>query len=423
MASEDFACMLEACPGAYFWLGADGEVPSAPLHNASYDFNDALLPVGITFWQKLVESVLAKPRCLQPEVRERVRGLIEEFVTALPRPFGVSGDIHWYPGYPVTANHPAPAQQVREVAEQMLGDAQVKYGRSCHAAMPESGADPMVVAAELVLALQTIPSRRLSPLASAVVSVTQIHGGEAINVIPEQITLRGTGTIHFLFQPAEENLGGARRMTEEGLFSRFPMDAVYAMHNWPGLPLGTLAVNPGAMMASLDSFEITLSIGTLENGPGPVIGLRADMDALPITEKGIAAWKSTRPGVMHACGHDGHTAILLAAACQLAATRDFSERWRALQTEPSVMSLPALLLENALNWRHQLHQLPELGYQEQQTSELVARVLEQAGLQVFRGIAGTGELRAGAGVRRAARAEPADANVTAVYAGKRSRYQ
>ncbi len=58
--------------------------------------------------------------------------------------------------------------------------------------MPESGADPMVVAAELIMALQTIPSRRLSPLASAVVSVTQIHGGEAINVIPEQIVLRGT---------------------------------------------------------------------------------------------------------------------------------------------------------------------------------------------------------------------------------------
>ena len=65
-------------------------------------------------------------------------------------------------------------------------------GKSCHAAMPESGADPMVVAAELIMALQTIPSRRLSPLASAVVSVTQIHGGEAINVIPEQIVLRGT---------------------------------------------------------------------------------------------------------------------------------------------------------------------------------------------------------------------------------------
>jgi len=67
-----------------------------------------------------------------------------------------------------------------------------------------------------------------------------------------------SGTIHFIFQPAEENLGGARKMVEEGLFQRFPMDAVYAMHNWPGMPVGTLAVNPDAMMASLDSFEITL---------------------------------------------------------------------------------------------------------------------------------------------------------------------
>lgn len=67
------------------------------------------------------------------------------------------------------------------------------------------------------------------------------------------------GTVHFIFQPAEENLGGARRMVEEGLFLQFPMDAIYALHNWPGMPVGTLAVNPGAMMASLDSFEITLS--------------------------------------------------------------------------------------------------------------------------------------------------------------------
>lgn len=72
-------------------------------------------------------------------------------------------------------------------------------------------------------------------------------------------TRRFSGTVHFIFQPAEENLGGARKMVEEGLFRRFPMDAVYALHNWPGLPLGTLAVNDDAMMASLDSFEITLT--------------------------------------------------------------------------------------------------------------------------------------------------------------------
>ncbi|MEG6529023.1 M20/M25/M40 family metallo-hydrolase, partial [Bordetella bronchiseptica] len=58
MASEDFACMLEACPGAYFWLGTDGETPSKPLHNASYEFNDALIGPGVAMWVGLVEKQL-----------------------------------------------------------------------------------------------------------------------------------------------------------------------------------------------------------------------------------------------------------------------------------------------------------------------------------------------------------------------------
>ena len=59
-------------------------------------------------------------------------------------------------------------------------------------------------------------------------------------------------------------------------------------------------------------------VATLENGPGPVIGLRADMDALPIHETTDLPWASTVPGKMHACGHDGHTTILLAAAKYIA---------------------------------------------------------------------------------------------------------
>ena len=64
-------------------------------------------------------------------------------------------------------------------------------------------------------------------------------------------------------------------------------------------------------------------VGVIRNGDGPAIGLRADMDALPIHETGTAAHRSTVDGVMHACGHDGHTTMLLGAARYLAATRRF----------------------------------------------------------------------------------------------------
>jgi len=65
------------------------------------------------------------------------------------------------------------------------------------------------------------------------------------------------GTVHFIFQPAEEGLGGARVMIEEGLFDRFPADAVYGMHNNPGRAVGEFGIRPGPMMAASDSWTVT----------------------------------------------------------------------------------------------------------------------------------------------------------------------
>ncbi|MDP1572996.1 MAG: M20 aminoacylase family protein [Pseudomonadota bacterium] len=66
------------------------------------------------------------------------------------------------------------------------------------------------------------------------------------------------GTVVFIFQPAEETDGGARVMIEQGLFEQFPVDAVFGMHNWPGLAVGQFAVHNGPVMACADQFDIVL---------------------------------------------------------------------------------------------------------------------------------------------------------------------
>ena len=66
------------------------------------------------------------------------------------------------------------------------------------------------------------------------------------------------GSVLFIFQPAEETEAGGRAMVEDGLFRNFPVDAVYGLHNWPGLPVGQFAAHPGAVMAASDAFEITI---------------------------------------------------------------------------------------------------------------------------------------------------------------------
>ena len=87
----------------------------------------------------------------------------------------------------------------------------------------------------------------------------------------------------------------------------------------------------GLVAAKLEEFGIEIHrglaktgvVGTIRNGEGPAIGLRADMDALPLQEKNTFDHSSSNPGKMHACGHDGHTAMLLGAAKYLASNKNY----------------------------------------------------------------------------------------------------
>ncbi|XAZ22728.1 M20 family metallopeptidase [Sinorhizobium sp. B11] len=80
-----------------------------------------------------------------------------------------------------------------------------------------------------------------------------------------------SGTVHFIFQPAEEGRGGAKRMVEEGLFKQFPCDAIYGLHNMPGLAVDEIAVVEGPQLASSDSWRVRFR-GTGTHGAKPHLG-------------------------------------------------------------------------------------------------------------------------------------------------------
>ena len=90
-----------------------------------------------------------------------------------------------------------------------------------------------------------------------------------------------TGSVCVIFQPAEENEGGGRVMVEEGLFDKFPCDAVFGMHNWPGIPVGQFGVCSGPIMAAFDVFEITVK-GQGTHAAMPHLGVDPIVEAAQI---------------------------------------------------------------------------------------------------------------------------------------------
>ena len=111
------------------------------------------------------------------------------------------------------------------------------------------------------------------------------HAAGAAKYLAE--TRNFDGTVHFIFQPAEEGKGGAQKMVEEGLFDLFPVSEVYGMHNWPEMPAGTIAVRTGPIMAAADQFDIKVARqrrpwrhASLQHRPGA--GQRPYRDGAPV---------------------------------------------------------------------------------------------------------------------------------------------
>ncbi|WP_375577216.1 M20 aminoacylase family protein [Paracidovorax oryzae] len=95
------------------------------------------------------------------------------------------------------------------------------------------------------------------------------------------------GTVYLIFQPAEEGGGGARVMIEDGLFTQFPVEAVFGMHNWPGMRAGQFAVSPGPVMASSNEFKIVIR-GKGSHAAMPHMGI----DPVPVACQMVQAFQN-----------------------------------------------------------------------------------------------------------------------------------
>jgi hippurate hydrolase len=200
------------------------------------------------------------------------------------------------------------------------------------------------------------------------------------------------GTVYLIFQPAEEGGGGAREMIQDGLFDKFPMDAVFGMHNWPGMVLGQFAVSPGPVMASSNEFKITV------HGKGGHAAMPHNaLDPVPVACQLVQAFqtiisRNLKPidaGVISVTMiHAGEATNVIPNACELQGTvRTFSlavldqieQRMRVLTEHLCAASNLRADFEFRRNYPPTINSVAEADFARQVMADLVgdARVLVQ----------------------------------------------
>ena len=154
------------------------------------------------------------------------------------------------------------------------------------------------------------------------------HDGHTVMLLAAARHLAGhprfDGTVYFVFQPAEERGGGAREMLKDGLFERFPMEAIFGMHNWPGMPIGQFVLKSGPVFASSSEFRIVIR-GRGTHAAMPDLGI----DPVPAACQMVQAFQTIisrnrqplDPGVISVTRiHAGEAINVIPESCEIQGT-------------------------------------------------------------------------------------------------------
>jgi amidohydrolase len=237
-------------------------------------------------------------------------------------------DIHTHPelGYEETRT------------SELIADALGSWGIPVHRGLGGTGVVGIVTqgksgrAVGLRADIDALPVTELNTFAHASVNRGRMHAcghdGHIAMLLAAARHLAGhrnfDGTVYLIFQPAEEGGGGARAMIKDGLFERFPMDAIFGIHNWPGVAAGHFAVADGPVFASTNEFRITVR-GTGAHAAMPHLGI----DPVPIACQLVQAFqtiisRNKRPveaGVISVTQvHAGEAINVIPNSCELRGT-------------------------------------------------------------------------------------------------------